>query len=42
MYLGTIMCEAPLQLQGVVSGIFQAGGQIAVAIASAIVSRILG
>ncbi len=42
VYLIAIMSEAPLHLQGLVAGIFQTAGQIGVAIASAIVSSILG
>lgn len=42
VYFNAIMGEAPLHLQGVVSGVFQTAGQVAVAIASAIVSSILG
>lgn len=41
-YLNAIMYNTPLHLQGVVSGIFQTGGQVGVAICSAIVSSILG
>jgi len=42
VYLNAIMSEAPLHLQGVVSGVFQTSAQIGVSIASAILSTILG
>ncbi|VEU22655.1 DEKNAAC103660 [Brettanomyces naardenensis] len=42
VYLNAIMSQTPLHLQGLVSGIFQTFGQVAVAIGSALLSTILG
>ena len=42
VYLNCIMASTPLDLQGLVSGIFNTFGQIFVALASAVVATILG